>query len=758
MSAEDITVSLAEAPAALEGLVNQFCSMPVDFSDVPVLPENMDPAQADLIRRAAESAMNGDYRSAWDTLATVDDTASFEPDYARGKILFAMRLYHEAARHFQRGVIRFPGYGEMWFLYGMANYQMGLFSEAFMEWYEATRVNVNHQDALYVMNLAASMIKNSHKHLNPEAEFMLPIVSGKGIDVGCGSAKTHPDAIGVDLIPPGEKGDVASQKGRISQADVTASGDHLPMFADGELDYVIARHNLEHYGDPLAALREWRRVLKPGGLIGIVLPDDDEFDTMSADATHKTAFTKNSFAQMASHIEGLRIVSAGTCMNKWSFYAILQKVAPGMAASFDYAAALGRWLGLQVAKRGQMALDAGLEDIAAAAFKKLKELNPEAALEIDPYALRPFPFEDMDEASHADASMPHIALMDNTPRARSWRRALLDLGCKPLTVPLTGDGKVDWQVEKALREGGAKTVLMDRFNPPAARALRRLGLKVAVWDGGPAGVDDRPAKESGLDDVPVFTQIKSRGTYLPASVDKIAGQPATSVEIYALSPPSGQSAYAEMMNKWRASLMSKSAGVEDKNRVFGAIRRIGKLLAALEAGSLGALEDLHKAAAAADLSGMGINTGRIVCAVAEEGAARNLQSIAESLGEGAVKCAEVTSEGGHCPPCSIALVHVPLNYADGVYPTAILAMAQGAVVVSNRTAGMKEAFREGEEILFYDDPAQARSLIGELNSDASRAKRIAGNGMKAVAERFGLKQRLRTILDSLAVKYDEQGA
>ena len=60
----------------------------------------------------------------------------------------------------------------------------------------------------------------------------------------------------------GGHGVVANQT---SVADIQASGDNLHMFGDGELDYVVARHNLEHYVDVVKTLCEWRRVLKPGG-------------------------------------------------------------------------------------------------------------------------------------------------------------------------------------------------------------------------------------------------------------------------------------------------------------------------------------------------------------------------------------------------------------------------------------------------------------------------------------------------------------
>lgn len=44
-------------------------------------------------------------------------------------------------------------------------------------------------------------------------------------------------------------------------------------FRDNSLDYVATSHVLEHVANPVAALREWYRVLRPGGIIYMVVPD-----------------------------------------------------------------------------------------------------------------------------------------------------------------------------------------------------------------------------------------------------------------------------------------------------------------------------------------------------------------------------------------------------------------------------------------------------------------------------------------------------
>ncbi len=54
-----------------------------------------------------------------------------------------------------------------------------------------------------------------------------------------------------------------------------AEGGHLPLVADGMYDFVLSSHMLEHTADPLRTLAEWRRVLRPGGTLVMILPHRD---------------------------------------------------------------------------------------------------------------------------------------------------------------------------------------------------------------------------------------------------------------------------------------------------------------------------------------------------------------------------------------------------------------------------------------------------------------------------------------------------
>lgn len=117
------------------------------------------------------------------------------------------------------------------------------------------------------------------------AAFLLPHLRPgmRLLDCGCGpgsitcglaQAIAPGDAIGLDLSPS----QVARARALAAALGVTnlhvLVGDayRLP-FADASFDVVFAHNVLEHLRDPLAALREMRRVLRPGGLVAIRDPD-----------------------------------------------------------------------------------------------------------------------------------------------------------------------------------------------------------------------------------------------------------------------------------------------------------------------------------------------------------------------------------------------------------------------------------------------------------------------------------------------------
>ena len=57
------------------------------------------------------------------------------------------------------------------------------------------------------------------------------------------------------------------------EVDVVDNGETLAKFDDASLDFVIASHFLEHCEDPVGALKADLRVLRPGGVLLLAIPD-----------------------------------------------------------------------------------------------------------------------------------------------------------------------------------------------------------------------------------------------------------------------------------------------------------------------------------------------------------------------------------------------------------------------------------------------------------------------------------------------------
>jgi len=82
------------------------------------------------------------------------------------------------------------------------------------------------------------------------------------------------EVVGIDIEPAqvGRAGVVAVERGVSNVRFETASVYELP-YPDASFDAVFAQTLMEHLREPLRALREMKRVLSPGGVVGIA--DDD---------------------------------------------------------------------------------------------------------------------------------------------------------------------------------------------------------------------------------------------------------------------------------------------------------------------------------------------------------------------------------------------------------------------------------------------------------------------------------------------------
>jgi len=97
---------------------------------------------------------------------------------------------------------------------------------------------------------------------------LVPYTKGVVLDLGCGPWKTYPHFIGIDLCqnwPPHIPW----------RPDIVADCRSLSMFAGQSVDAVFSSHLLNELDDRAAVLKEWWRVIKPGGHLVLYLPYGD---------------------------------------------------------------------------------------------------------------------------------------------------------------------------------------------------------------------------------------------------------------------------------------------------------------------------------------------------------------------------------------------------------------------------------------------------------------------------------------------------
>jgi SAM-dependent methyltransferase len=105
-------------------------------------------------------------------------------------------------------------------------------------------------------------------------------IKGKGIEIGALNSplrvnKKNTEVIYVDRKELGTLIELNPETNgeSIKSPDVVADAEDLGLISDESVDFVIARHVLEHIPNPIKALKEFYRVLKNNSILYISLPD-----------------------------------------------------------------------------------------------------------------------------------------------------------------------------------------------------------------------------------------------------------------------------------------------------------------------------------------------------------------------------------------------------------------------------------------------------------------------------------------------------
>lgn len=165
-------------------------------------------------------------------------------------------------------------------------------------------------------------ISETSKCRNRLAKYCL----GYGVDLGFGGDPITPSAIRVDFDTPYAKvGEYPVQLG--------GSAENLFWFQDSSLDYVYSSHLLEDFLDTEFVLREWIRVLKPGGFLVIFCPDEKIYSNhcKQTGQPYNTAHVHSDFSlsflkSILEKIGKTEVIYENSCVDIYSFDLVCKRI------------------------------------------------------------------------------------------------------------------------------------------------------------------------------------------------------------------------------------------------------------------------------------------------------------------------------------------------------------------------------------------------------------------------------------------------
>jgi SAM-dependent methyltransferase len=98
---------------------------------------------------------------------------------------------------------------------------------------------------------------------------------GRGIEIGAASYSDFGvDAWNLDLTAkplPAYRDEQLRHAGRLAPIHIVGLGETLPIRSNSQ-DFLLASHVLEHSPNPIGTLIEWDRVIRPGGVLFLIVP------------------------------------------------------------------------------------------------------------------------------------------------------------------------------------------------------------------------------------------------------------------------------------------------------------------------------------------------------------------------------------------------------------------------------------------------------------------------------------------------------
>ncbi|WP_411037408.1 methyltransferase domain-containing protein [Shinella sp. BYT-45] len=181
-----------------------------------------------------------------------------------------------------------------------------------------------------------------------------------GLNIGCGDRRISRYITPVDIMRESQSGSASGEHHAFLDDAFLANPEDLP-FKPESLDYIVALHMLEHVSNPMEILRYWGTLLKPGGGIGLILPNYEYTWNARGDASqfgHKWNTNADIFRKLYERDlkEQFVMEQIATLQYRISFDVVLRK--PGEFRPFQISNATSTHSGAQLAHMGAMISDA----------------------------------------------------------------------------------------------------------------------------------------------------------------------------------------------------------------------------------------------------------------------------------------------------------------------------------------------------------------------------------------------------------------
>lgn len=117
---------------------------------------------------------------------------------------------------------------------------------------------------------------HSHAHAGKAPE----LCKGIGIEIGAlykplplDACVLHVDRFSTEALKKSYRNDPNVPLDQIRQVQVAWNDGSYPFFDDNAFDFVVNSHVLEHVFNPGRQIQEWLRIIKPGGILYMIVPD-----------------------------------------------------------------------------------------------------------------------------------------------------------------------------------------------------------------------------------------------------------------------------------------------------------------------------------------------------------------------------------------------------------------------------------------------------------------------------------------------------